>query len=704
MVTSDKRSGRSGFEGLRARRATSGGKRWRPVYLGVLVLLLGSFAGVAALGGILPNRAAATTETIGTVLLKPSADIAATGVQGVKYGTVLSSSLYQLVDDGTAFSDADDSGTYVQTASGIPVASHTLAYSGVETGVVSEVVVHLRAKRSKFANGTVRIYLYDGTNLIGSGIAHSLRSSYSNFIDTFSNLNVANVNNLRTKVTFQNGSRRGNEMYTEIWLEARYVTPTAPTTTTPPTTPANNPPTVTVASPASGAAVSGVVSVGGNAGDDTGLSKVEVQVDGGPFQPATGTAAWSYRWDTTGLTGSHTLTARATDTSGLTSATALSVNVLASAPAGGSSDIGALLDRRDFIYGSEIGAWRTDGRPAVDPTTPVPALVKAAKIPVVRFAVYDVFTDMLDPLGNPGTQSRTRFDAALDGIRNNLNAEIVFKLLPNSRDTITTKPGTIYAPPKDKLTLNLGYSKEIIKQAGPRIRIYESSNELEYNAYKLWGFSSAGAVGVSTIIGQHYAQNMPALKKYARSLGFEIISIGYVGVSGGTGWGDSVVRPRTRTIVEFMTAVHDAYVASGYDPDYIPDAVSYHAYPYSGDFLVGTPLSEVIAYYDALTAAWRAEINAIWGPTIGPKIKLVCSEWNAGSWNSTYQWPGFQDQRVNDFYAAFLQMLRRNNYWMANQFALASNSTRPYDLINTDGTPARQYETFKAVSLADPVR
>jgi hypothetical protein len=365
--------------------------------------------------------------------------------------------------------------------------------------------------------------------------------------------------------------------------------------------------------------------------------------------------------------------------------------------------VSALLARRDLIYGSEIGAWHTDGKPAVDPTTPIPSLVKAAKIPLIRFAVYDAFSDMTDPTGAPGTQSRAKFDAAIDGIRNNLGAEIIFKLLPITRDTIGTKPGTIYVPPLTNLAMDLPYDEAVIKEAGPRIRIYESSNEIEYDAYKLWGFPSAGAPGLGTVIGEEYAATMPVLKKYARSLGFNIIAVGYMGTAGGFNWGDSIAKPRLRTCTEFMTAVHNAYVASGYDPDYIPDAVSFHAYPYGSDFPPDTPLSDVIAYYDALTKAWRAEINRIWGPEIGPTIKLACTEWNAGDWNSSYQWSGFLDQRVNDFYTAWLAMLRRNDYWLANQFAIASNSTQKYDIINTDGTTSRQYDAFKAASLADPV-
>jgi hypothetical protein len=53
-----------------------------------------------------------------------------------------------------------------------------------------------------------------------------------------------------------------------------------------------------------------------------------VSVDGGPYQAAQGTSSWSYSVDTTALTnGSHTLTARATDTSGNVSTANESVTV-----------------------------------------------------------------------------------------------------------------------------------------------------------------------------------------------------------------------------------------------------------------------------------------------------------------------------------------------------------------------------------------
>ena len=76
-------------------------------------------------------------------------------------------------------------------------------------------------------------------------------------------------------------------------------------------------PTVSFASPASGATVSGTFSVSGSASDNVGVSKIEVRVDCGAYRLASGTTSWSLSISTSGYaSGSHTLTARATDSSG----------------------------------------------------------------------------------------------------------------------------------------------------------------------------------------------------------------------------------------------------------------------------------------------------------------------------------------------------------------------------------------------------
>jgi Bacterial Ig domain/SdrD B-like domain len=87
-------------------------------------------------------------------------------------------------------------------------------------------------------------------------------------------------------------------------------------------------PTASIASPGQGATVAGTVAVTGSASDNTSVAKVEVQVDGGAWTTASGTTSWSSSVDTTAYSnGSHTVTARATDTAGNAASVAVMVNV-----------------------------------------------------------------------------------------------------------------------------------------------------------------------------------------------------------------------------------------------------------------------------------------------------------------------------------------------------------------------------------------
>jgi hypothetical protein len=98
-----------------------------------------------------------------------------------------------------------------------------------------------------------------------------------------------------------------------------------PTPTPPPDTVA---PTETIDAPSAGTKVSGTVKVAGTATDDVAVAVVDVAIDSDAFAPATGTDTWALPIDTTKLSdGSHTVTARAIDTSGNTSSTKISVDV-----------------------------------------------------------------------------------------------------------------------------------------------------------------------------------------------------------------------------------------------------------------------------------------------------------------------------------------------------------------------------------------
>ena len=112
-------------------------------------------------------------------------------------------------------------------------------------------------------------------------------------------------------------------------------------------------PTVSVSSPTSGAVVAGTFPVTGTAADAAGVARVDLQVDSGAFQQATGTTSWTISVNASAWSsGSHVVTARATDTSGNTATKSVSVSVAA---AGGSSGDIVLADPAGSYGLSMIG-------------------------------------------------------------------------------------------------------------------------------------------------------------------------------------------------------------------------------------------------------------------------------------------------------------------------------------------------------------
>jgi hypothetical protein len=104
------------------------------------------------------------------------------------------------------------------------------------------------------------------------------------------------------------------------------------TTTSIPVTVANavdtTPPQIAISSPAPDSTLHGTLTLAGSAPDNVQTTKVEVSVDGAPYRLAEGTDSWTYALDTTTLpNGAHSLSARATDSSGNTAATAETVTV-----------------------------------------------------------------------------------------------------------------------------------------------------------------------------------------------------------------------------------------------------------------------------------------------------------------------------------------------------------------------------------------
>ena len=77
------------------------------------------------------------------------------------------------------------------------------------------------------------------------------------------------------------------------------------------------PPTIVLSSPTNAGFVSGVVTISGTAADNLAVQKVEVRLDNGGWQTATGTTAWNFSLNTSNLlNGTHSLSARAMDAGG----------------------------------------------------------------------------------------------------------------------------------------------------------------------------------------------------------------------------------------------------------------------------------------------------------------------------------------------------------------------------------------------------
>jgi hypothetical protein len=399
-----------------------------------------------------------------------------------------------------------------------------------------------------------------------------------------------------------------------------------------------------------------------------------------------------------------------------------------------------LLTRTDLLKATEIGEWQTDGTPTVN--QPIAQETIDAGFKVIRFAVADCFTGSNCGSDNhAGTASRTAFDTAIQGIKNNLQpAALWFKLLPTSHDYPSTSIATSFCPPwtgtaNQNLAMYEDQVNEIHSAGWTGPIIIELSNEMYFDCTSgssgPWDVQSGtslsgGSVGVSKRVGEHYAANAPALKTYAQGLGFTQVVVGDdIGVPGGASWGQTYVADvngpygytwtySPRWIDEFNNAVHNAGVAA-------PDFEAWHSYVHSPDNYQGAPYESSLgdpgsatdddqilySYARGQISLYRQHADTIWGATVGDQIRFAISEGAAGSANGGGSWSGWTTgTRAADFYSGWLNMLTGDGnltgtgtrYWEYTVFCDACNSSSPgnlYDVIKPDGTTPSWYATFR---------
>lgn len=119
----------------------------------------------------------------------------------------------------------------------------------------------------------------------------------------------------------------------------------------------NAAPVVTINTPQGGASVGGSIVVSGTASSASGLASVQVQLDDGPLQAASGTSSWTATLATAGVAnGPHSVTAWVTDTSGRTAVRGVQVtvaNTLACSTSGGPGSLSGVMfqdPNRDGVY------------------------------------------------------------------------------------------------------------------------------------------------------------------------------------------------------------------------------------------------------------------------------------------------------------------------------------------------------------------
>jgi len=173
------------------------------------------------------------------------------------------------------------------------------------------------------------------TTMMGGGDAYWYGTSFSSPIAAAVGALVLSVNPSLTasrlvSLLEQNSDQIGGAGYSIYYGYGRVNAYRAVTAAS--TSPVNTAPTVTITSPASGATVSGTVSVQGSASATAGLSKVSFYINGTLMATAS-SSPFSFSWNTTSQTsGTDTVSVTAYDTLGNSNTASVSININNAAP------------------------------------------------------------------------------------------------------------------------------------------------------------------------------------------------------------------------------------------------------------------------------------------------------------------------------------------------------------------------------------
>jgi len=154
-------------------------------------------------------------------------------------------------------------------------------------------------------NNTIKMSYWDGSSWHDNITLFSLPSDKTATTITSVIPKQYNEDKARFFVSYKNDTDSGKYHYAVAWFMVNISANAS----------INSPPTISITSPSDDATVNSTVNITGTASDSDGsVITVQVKIDSGSWQTATGTTSWYYNWDTTAESnGNHTIYARSYD-------------------------------------------------------------------------------------------------------------------------------------------------------------------------------------------------------------------------------------------------------------------------------------------------------------------------------------------------------------------------------------------------------
>jgi hypothetical protein len=177
---------------------------------GLVALVIASACGVELVAD--PDEDEIVNAATTSPNLVPTGDVDASNV----VGSPNKNARYRNVNDGTAFTQADD-GDYVRCGSSTASCVHTVRYSGGPSGVITSVKVSYRATFGS-SSGDIQVLLFDQTTQIAAG-PQRVVGDWTDLSETFTGLQVASASDLRTRVVMRRTSGSFAPRYSMIWID-----------------------------------------------------------------------------------------------------------------------------------------------------------------------------------------------------------------------------------------------------------------------------------------------------------------------------------------------------------------------------------------------------------------------------------------------------------------------------------------------------